>query len=323
VHVRRVTAAVLAALAIAACGGSPGGDETDVVRFAIWGDTPYSGPEAAAVPQMVDQINEADVSLTIMVGDLFAERCENRLYTAALDTFRSFEAPLVYVPGDNEWTDCHMGAMDPLERLAHIRRTMFARPESFGTETLQLVQQRPEYPENSRWKVGSVLFASLNVAGSNNGHIADPDAEEQNTPRTAADRRAAEAEYLRRDGANREWLRQAFELARRERAPAVVVAIHADPGFAVPAADRRARRVDGFDPFLRALTDEARAFAKPVVLVHGDSHRHVVDRPLIDAPNLLRVETFGSPDVGWVEIALDPRRPQEPKVQPHLVRSGR
>ena len=38
--------------------------------------------------------------------------------------FNNFEAPFIYTPGDNEWTDCHRennGSFDPIERLtAHL-----------------------------------------------------------------------------------------------------------------------------------------------------------------------------------------------------------
>jgi hypothetical protein len=39
--------------------------------------------------------------------------------------------PLVYTPGDNEWTNCHRvnnGVYDPLERLAAVPKTFFPRP---------------------------------------------------------------------------------------------------------------------------------------------------------------------------------------------------
>ncbi|MGH9285638.1 MAG: hypothetical protein ACRD0M_08170, partial [Acidimicrobiales bacterium] len=228
---------------------------------------------------------------------------------------------------DNEWTDCHPTGRDPIERLSHVRRTMFASTRSFGREALDLDQQRPGYPENGRWRVGLVRFISLHVVGSNNNHIADPDVEEVGTPRGAADRRAAEDEYRLRDEANRRWLAEGFALAGRERAPVVVVAIHADPRFGVPPAERAARRADGFDAFLGALVPEVRAFGQPVVLIHGDSHRFVHDQPLLDwatgesVPNLTRIETFGSPDVGWVEVVVDPRQPDRPRVDAHLVGS--
>lgn len=269
-------------------------------------------------------MNDADLDLAIFVGDIFGGPCENTGYTAAVDIFNSIEPPLVYVVGDNEWTDCHPTNKDPLERLGHLRRTMFPGERSFGQRTVKLEQQRPDYPENGRWRTGPVLFVSLNVAGSNNNHIADPEADEENTPRGPQQRRAAEAEYLARDDADRRWLRESFEIATREGAPAVVVAIHADPGFAVAPADRATRRVDGFDRLLASLADDSKAYGKPVVLIHGDSHRFVHDQPLLDqtghkVPNVTRVETFGSPDVGWVEVTIDPADPSDLKVLPRLV----
>jgi hypothetical protein len=317
-----------AALLVAACSGGGGGGETaeaaKPIRFGFWGDTPYSGQEARALVQMVEQLNDAELDLVIMVGDIFGGTCENTNYTEAVDVFRQISSPLVYVPGDNEWTDCHPTTKDPLERLAHIRRTMFATDQSFGRPAITLEQQRPDYPENTRWRIGSIRFVALNVPGSNNNHIADPDAEEEATPRGSEQRRAAEAEYVARDQADRTWLRESFALAAREGAPAVVVAIHADPGFMVPPAERATRRVDGFDRFLFALADEAKAFAKPVILIHGDSHRYVHDQPLVDqagqkVANVTRVETFGSPDVGWVEVILDPSDPAALRVEPRLV----
>jgi len=61
-----------------------------------------------------------------------------------------------------------------------------------------------------------------------------------------------------------------------------------------------------------------------VVPIHGDSHRFVHDQPLLDpagqkVTNLTRVETFGSPDVGEVEVTLDPDDPAALVVMPRLV----
>ena len=320
----------LAALVAASCGGGGGGKPAEVaraVRFGFWGDTPYSGDEARAVVDLVEQMNDAGLDLAIFVGDIFGGTCDNTGYTAAADLFNSLRGPVVYLPGDNEWTDCHPTKKDPLERLAHIRRTMFATDRSFGRKPIVLEQQRPDYPENGRWRMGGALFVSLNVAGSNNNHIADPEADEEFTPRGPDDRRAAEAEYLARDEANRTWLHQSFEVAAREATPAVVVAIHADPGFTIPAGERATRHVDGFDRFLAALAEEAKAYGKPVLLLHGDSHRFVHDQPLVDTAgqkvaNVTRIETFGSPDVGWVEVVLDPAGASPLRVDPRLVQGA-
>jgi len=327
---RRVAATTVAVgLVLVGCGGSvglaPPTAAAGVFSIAMWGDTPYSPGEAAAVPTLVDQVNASKVDFTIFVGDLQGgDRCENRVYTAATDTFNSFTKPLIYSPGDNEWTDCHVTAGDPIERLAYIRRAMFPTDRGFGKQTLT-VQRQPQYPENARWESHSITFATVNVPGSNDNHIADVDADEQGTPRGPADRRAAEAEYQARDQADRDWLHQTFDAATRAGAAAVVVAMQADPGFDVAPASRAAMGVDGFDRLLAAFVVEAKAFAKPVVILHGDSHRQRFDHPLVDpvtgepVPNVARVETFGSPNVGWVKLTFDPADPTFVSVEPHAV----
>ncbi len=327
-------------LALAGCGSSGGGQGADrgavdlttrtVFSFAVWGDTPYSPSEAAAVPRMVDQINRPNVDFTVMVGDIIGgDRCDNKVYTAARDTFDSFEAPLVYTPGDNEWTDCHPFAQDPIERLSYVRRTMFSTARSFGARILALSQQRPDYPENARWRVGPVVFATLNVSGSNNNHIADTSLDEPATPRTTADREAAEREFQARDAADRDWLAQAFKEAKATRAAAVVIVMQADPDFEVPAANRAGLFADGYDRLLTALAAEATAFAKPVLIVHGDSHRLTIDHPLVHlatgqaVPNVSRTESYGSPDVGWVKVTVDVTQTEPFHSEPHLVESFR
>lgn len=330
-----LVALVAAALVAGACGNG-GGDQSRTgpgdgpIRFGIWGDTPYTGREVQATLPLIEQMNDSDLDVSIFVGDLFGSVCEDGLYATSVERFNSFQAPLVYVPGDNEWTDCNETAgtkKDPIERLAYIRQTMLQADVSFGARTIGLERQKPAYPENSRWWMGKVLFVALNVPGSNNNHEADPDREGiDERGRGPVERRAAESEYRARDDADKTWLRDSFQAAARDGAPAVVVAMHADPGFEVPPPERVERHVDGFDNFLAALVAEAKAFSKPVLIVHGDSHRYVHDQPLIDpatgrpVPNVTRVETFGSPDVGWVQITLDPADPATPKVEPRLVR---
>jgi hypothetical protein len=170
-----------------------------------------------------------------------------------------------------------------------------------------------------------VVFAGINVPGSNDNHIADVNVDETGTPRGPADRRAAEAEYRARDEADRVWLHETFAAAAQSGAQAVVIAMQADPGWDVAPASRAASAVDGFDKLLAAFVAEAKAFGKPVVIMHGDSHQYRFDHPLLDpatgqpVPNVTRVESFGSPNVGWVEVTFDPSSPAFVSVVPHPV----
>jgi hypothetical protein len=75
---------------------------------------------------------------------------------------------------------------------------------------------------------------------------------------------------------------------------------------------------------LARLPQSARRLgAKPLLLVHGDTHTLIIDRPLRDAtdheiPNLQRLETYGSPFVGWVEVTVDPAGPRLFTFEPRL-----
>ena len=109
---------------------------------------------------------------------------------------------------------------------------------------------------------------------------------------------------LKRNAAALQWLRQSFQAARKDAAPAMVIFLHANP-WASPSA-----RFFGFRELLAALDAETRKFSGEVLLVHGDTHRHRVDRPAIHpdggAPpaNFTRVEVFGYPVMNWVRIRV-------------------
>ncbi len=75
---------------------------------------------------------------------------------------------------------------------------------------------------------------------------------------------------------------------------------------------------------MRALADAAKRLGKPVLFIHGDTHTYRLDTPLVDAAgipvgNLTRLETFGSPFVGWVEVSVDPGDPRLFTFEPHLA----
>ena len=84
----------------------------------------------------------------------------------------------------------------------------------------------------------------------------------------------------------------------------------------------------GYSDFLVALETEVLAFDKPVVFVHGDTHYFRVDQPLFSTTrkrlieHFTRVETFGSPNVYWVRVIVDPSDPQVFTFKPEIVRKN-
>jgi hypothetical protein len=200
----------------------------------------------------------------------------------------------VFVPGDNDWTDCwrdSAGGYRPTERLGKLREVFFAQAQSLGQRTIKLDRQGRSgsphpYPEHVRWTHQRVLFVTLNVPGGDNNLNRD------------------RAEFRARDAAARSWVRAAFRLARRQALRGVVIMMQANPWAA--AGPRRA----GYAPLMEALLSETREFPGEVLLIHGDTHRYRFDQPLIDpetqrrVPNFTRVEVFGSPTMNWVRVSV-------------------
>ncbi|MGH9011655.1 MAG: hypothetical protein ACRDYF_17690 [Acidimicrobiia bacterium] len=55
------------------------------------------------------------------------------------------------------------------------------------------------------------------------------------------------------------------------------------------------------------LIRRARAFDKPVVLVHGDTHVYRLGKEWREAPNLIELQTFAQDNVDhWAEVTVDP-----------------
>jgi hypothetical protein len=340
---RRTLAAVGAVSALCVVLGVVGvwaddrDDDNDNGRkftVALWGDTPYSAAETSKLPALIADINAARVAFSVFDGDIKSgsSQCTDAVYAAAIDRFNTFRSPMVYVPGDNEWTDCHRinnGGYNALERLSFVRHTMFADEKSFGQRKMRLEHQGPPtdlYSENTRWTHGTVVFVGLNIPGSNNNKVST-DCLSSKSVRTQADCDADNAEYQARDAANVQWLHDSFVLAKSRGLRGLMVIIQADMGFDLPETETFNERTnfgfDGYDNTLNALVNESRDFDGQVVLVHGDIHFFKVDKPLVDQahliPNLTRLETFGSPNVHWVRVTVDPRSRNLFNFEPMIV----
>ena len=297
--------ALTAGLSVQAAADSSDRDglETRGFEFALIGDAPYTAAQRDKVNVLIQEMNRERLAFVVHDGDFKSGStlCDDATFNDRLQIFQTSAHPFVYVPGDNEWTDCHRannGGYDPLERLTKLQEIFFAGDRSLGRRTLKLARQSDEpryalYRENARWTYGDVVFVGLNVPGSNN-----------NLGRTPA----MDAEYRDRNAANLVWMQEAFDFARQQEAKGIMLVIQANPGFEL--APTHGNRT-GYNDFLAALQSETLAFGRPVVLVHGDSHYFRIDKPMVDAvsqsrvDNFTRVETFGSPDVQWVRVKVD------------------
>ena len=304
--------------------------------FGLWGDMPYAkNNDSEKTQAVVESINASDVAFSIFDGDFKdgSSRCHDALYIQTLHAFNLMRKPLVYVPGDNEWTDCHRnnnGGFDALERLSLIRRTFFASAESLGQTKIPLIQQGnsgDKFSENTRFVHRGIVFVGLNVPGSNNNLVINAKECTGKSIRTQADCDAANLEYLERDKANIEWLKTSFSQAHAQSASGVVVVIQGNPGFDLsetwPLDESTLPEYAGYREWLSSLAALTEGFKGQVLLVHGDDHFFKIDKPLYSPVRMLknftRVQTFGSPSNHWVKVTVDTSNAQVFSIQPVIV----
>lgn len=299
---------IVSAIFVASTIAQASFDPSEPRRFeiALIGDLPYDAEQEAKYQDLIQDINKSRSRFVIHDGDFKSgsSLCSDELFQQRFQLFQQFRHPLIYIFGDNEWTDCHRpaaGGYDSIERLTKLRELFTQGNQSLGQRTITLTRQsdNPKYTkfrENVRWTLGNVLFVGIHVVGSNN-----------NLGRNAEN----DAEYAERNSANLAWLKEAFALAKASNNFGLVLVIHANPNFDLPPTD--AQRT-GFNDFINALQTELQEYSKPVIFVHGDSHYFRIDKPLNTSngksiTNFTRVETFGSPNVHWLRVTVEPRNP--------------
>lgn len=297
------------------------------MHFGLFSDAPYSAWEREQFPLLIAEMGAQPLAFVVHGGDIknSSSACTDETYAAILEAFQGSRHPLVYVPGDNEWADCHHrlnAGFDPLERLDRLRALFWAGDASLGHRTMVLERQSRHaefaaYRENVLWKLGGVLFVGLNLPGSENNYYGEHIG--------APDRKGPVAEFTRRAAANRAWLAEAFALARREALSGILIVAHANPGF---EAWNEGKTSVAYGDFLEQLRDEVQRFAGQVVLVHGDTHKQRIDQPMRDAAsgavvtNFRRVELFGYPELGWVRGTVDTEEPEVFRFEPRPWRRG-
>lgn len=299
------------------------------LKFVVLGDTWYQLDTEETYLQLIDTINQFSPEFTVHIGDTRGSEntpCSDGHYRRIYDTFQRFENPLIYTPGDNEWTDCWerntidstLGNYEPTERLLVLREVFYPAPESLGTRTLPLERQSQtnprfrEYVENQRWWSHEILFFTLHIPGSNNGWVIDSDVEN--------------SEYQNRQRANLAWLEDSFQLADSLNARAVVMFYHADLDISYSTDYHLVRpikferhqlgSVDGFKQIREAIKEEAGGFGKPVLQVYGDSHHFTYTQPYKEFRNVWRLQTFGYPDHRAVSVEIAEKEPWFFEVKP-------
>lgn len=318
------------AIALAGCNGGGGGDlqkfTVGVIGDVPYGTTPTDTSQTVALPGLVNAINaDVDASLVLHVGDIHSGKqyCTEAYDSLIASDWRAFRKPLIYTPGDNEWTDCNKAGEgggtwntatgtvdyvvdafgnkvsyaggDPLANLDLVRRTFFANPGKDFTGSMDVHTQAREYDpvfpndagyvENVWFEKSGVLFVTINVPGGSNNDT-DPwyAAPSMSTPQSQ--------EVANRSAADLRWLDTAFKRAALSNDFAVVIQLQADMW---DLDGKAATHLTQYKQFIDSIATKAKDFGKPVLLFNGDSHIYRSDNPLVAGAACVAEPSSGAP----------------------------
>jgi Calcineurin-like phosphoesterase len=346
---RAVALAAIASGVLIPIGVARGGNgdpinrgSANVLTLAVYGDAPYGTTptdtaELTATPAFIDNINsDPKVDLVLHVGDIHSGKqfCTKEYDQSIFDLWSAYKDPLVYTPGDNEWSDCHKAAEgggtynkttkqidyvldangspvdyakgDPIANLDLVRSILFPNPGTTlgGRKKRVLTQAQnfdPSFPsdakyvENVMWEESKVLFVAINLPGGSNN---DADVWYGAPTATAAQSQ----EIVERTGADLRWLDGAFAEAEADGVEALLIAAQAD----MWDPEKGPAHQTGYEPFVQSVAFHTLHFGKPVLMFNGDSHVFLSDNPLsgndplefmhpgYHVPNFHRIVVHGS-----------------------------
>jgi hypothetical protein len=309
---------MLAAAAVAFAATTPAAAEpAELLNIAVFGDSPYGTTptdtaQVLATPAFIESINaDPSVSLVLHVGDIHSGKqfCTLTYDQSIYDFWTAFQRPLVYTPGDNEWSDCHKtgeggGAYNattgqiaykvdasgnlidyaggnPIANLNLVRSIFFADPgHTLGRSKFVLTQawlHDPAFPsdgnyvENVMWVQSGVLFVTVNIPGGSNN--------DQDIWYGIPTMSTAQAqEVSERTGADIRWLNAAFAVARAIRVKGLVIQTQADMW---DLDGKAATHLTGYEGIIGVIAAKTAEFGKPVLMFNGDSHIYRSDNPLM------------------------------------------
>jgi hypothetical protein len=311
-----LTAALSLALVVSGCGG---GDDIHNEKFtvAVIGDVPYGltptdNSQSLLNPSLISALNaDPDASIVLHVGDIHSGKqfCTTTYDNSIGNDWKALKKPIVYTPGDNEWSDCHKsgegggtwntatsaidyvldstGAKasyqggDPMANLALVRSIFFSQPGKDFTGLMSVHSQAMEFDsgfpadaafvENVWFEKSGVLFVAINVPGGSNN---DNDIW-YGAPTMSA---AQIQEIAARSAANLRWLDAAFKRATANADIAIVIQLQADMW---DVDGKTAAHLTQYKQFIDSIAAKAKDFGKPVLLFNGDSHFYRADNPLV------------------------------------------
>ncbi|NUU01228.1 hypothetical protein [Herbaspirillum robiniae] len=227
-----------------------------------------------------------------------SEPCDDALYSQRHEILSQAQNGVFMSMAAADWITCRDREQrsDAIERLARMRELFHSGEFSMGASRLPLLRQSltpkfRSYAENTRWEVGNVLFATVNLPAGNNHFLLDG---------------GRNSEFEDRLIANRNWLQHLFAYGALKKVSAIVFFSDGNPFGPPPKRSFFRTQRDGFAETRRAFSDLAARFQGRVLVVHGETAKSKAP------PRILWTGNLGSVGAGerWLKVVVDDHLPQ-------------
>lgn len=228
-----------------------------------------------------------------------SESCDDALYAERHDLLAQAQNGIFVSLAGSDWITCRdrENRSDAIERLARMREIFYAGEFSLGASRLPMLRQSltpkfRSYAENTRWEVGNLLFATVNLPAANNHFLLDG---------------GRNNEFEDRLIANRNWLQHLFAFAALKKSAAIVFFCDGNPFGPPPRHSFFRTQRDGFAETRKLFTELAAKFPGRVLVVHGQG-----GKTKTPAHILWTGDNLGNVGVGerWLKIVVDDHLPQ-------------
>jgi hypothetical protein len=276
---------------------------SETFSFGIVAKPAHAATADALLHEAIDETDADNLAFVVANGiKADDEPCSDELYKNRRALFDNAKNGLVISVAATDWADC-TGTKNrsiAIERIRRLREMFFTDDFSFGNSKIPLIRQSTipsfrMYAENMHWRIGDVLFATINLPANNNNY------------QNAAGRNS---EYEDRQVANSDWLKRIFITAKAGKLDGIVLfcdgnpMTHSDHASGFFSSSKR----EGYADVRRQIMKFSAAFHGRILIIHGepDKTKKIVSKNILWQGN---IGTLGT-ETPWSKVIVDSTQSQ-------------
>lgn len=259
--------------------------------FAVIAPPRTSGHDDSALQAAIEETDADNLAFVAVHGIKASDApCTDKVYLQQKSLLEKARNGIIVSITASDWARCspESAKSSAIGRLGRLRDLFFVDDFSLGESRIPVVRQSTiakfrGFPENTRWQIGNIMFATVNLPANNNNYVVDA---------------GRNSEFEDRLVANRDWLNRVFTYAQREKVAGLVLFSDSNPFAGAPSS---ANQRDGYAETRKLITNLSAKFPGKILVVHGQAPARSRSGTISWRGNV--GELAASP--GWTKVNVD------------------